>query len=82
MDCIELLQHRIQVLNDCIDRTPGNEELLMERGRLYRRTGDLRKALNDFIAVLEIDPENKEARAYADMLNEIFEYRYTEIYNM
>ncbi len=82
MDCIEILQHRIQELNESLARTPGDKELLLKRGCLYRKAGDLRKALNDFITVLEIDPENKEAKTYVDMLNEIFEFHYTEIYNM
>ena len=42
----------------------------------------MKAAMNDFIRVTEVDPDNREAGTYIEMLNSIFEYRYTEIYNM
>ncbi len=81
MDYTETLQ-KIEELSKLIEHSPQDTTLLMERGRLYKKTDNIRKALNDFIAVLEIEPGNKEAETYVHMLNAIFEFGYTEIYNL
>ena len=38
-------------------------------------------ALNDFNAVLRIDPGHKEAREFIGMIQEILSFRYKDIYN-
>lgn len=55
--------------------------LLMQRGKLYQKAGVNDKALNDFLKVSELDPENEEAREYIKMLREIFAFRYMDYYN-
>lgn len=64
-----------------IEAEPENAALYMERGKVYYKTADYGKAQNDFIKVLRITPENEEARAYVELLKEIFEYRYVDYYN-
>ena len=53
----------------------------MQRGRLLYRAGLFHRALNDFRKVRELDGTNAEADAYIEMLQEIFDFRYTDLYN-
>ncbi|TKG97177.1 hypothetical protein EYV94_01755 [Puteibacter caeruleilacunae] len=38
-------------------------------------------ALNHYNRVLDLDPENKVAKSNASMLGNIFNFRYTDLYN-
>ena len=58
-----------------------NAALYLERGKLYYRIGDFGKALNDFTRVTDIVPGHTEASGYAEMINEILDFRYKDIYN-
>lgn len=60
---------------------PENTGPLMERGRLYHRAGEFGSALNDFLRIVELDAENVEAKEYIKMINEILQFRHTDIYN-
>lgn len=59
----------------------GDAALYFERGRLHYKAGDFPSALNDFNEGLTFDAENTEAQQYVRMINEILDYRYTDIYN-
>ncbi len=72
----------IEKLTELLGSEPDNTNLLIERGKLYHQAGEHHKALNDFIRASEIAPENKEARAYINLLNNIFEYTYMEKFNV
>ena len=56
------------------------EELDRAIGLLYR-AGLFHRALNDFRKARELDGTNAEADAYIEMLQEIFDFRYTDLYN-
>lgn len=53
----------------------------MERGKLHYRLNEWGAALNDFNRVLQADDSHAEARQYAQMVREILEFRYKDIYN-
>ncbi|MCC8035008.1 MAG: nicotinate (nicotinamide) nucleotide adenylyltransferase [Rikenellaceae bacterium] len=53
----------------------------LERGKLNYKFTRYEKALNDFIRASELDPDNREAKEYIKLLDDIFEYRYTDLYN-
>lgn len=72
---------RIVLLTQAIESESSRADLLLERGICYYRSGEWGKALNDFRRVLEIDPENVEAKEFTGMAQEILSYRYTDIYN-
>lgn len=55
--------------------------LYMQRGKLYSNNGQKDKALNDFLRVLELEPDNAEAQNYITMIREIFAFRYLDYYN-
>ena len=56
-------------------------ELYAERGKLHYRLNEWGAALNDFNRVLQLDASHAEARQYAQMVQEILEFRYKDIYN-
>ena len=60
---------------------PENTELYTERGKLHYRLNEWGAALNDFNRVLQLDDSHAEARQYAQMVQEILEFRYKDIYN-
>lgn len=64
-----------------IGEEPQNAALLVERGRWYYRRNEWGKALNDFNRALGIEPCHREARQYAEQINEILAFRYKDIYN-
>lgn len=72
---------RIEALSERLAAAPHDVGLLVERGKLHYRTGAWGPALNDFNAVLRLDAGHVEARQYADMVREILEFRYKDIYN-
>ena len=59
---------------------PENTELYTERGKLHYRRNEWGAALNDFNRVLQLDDSHAEARQYAQMVQEILEFRYKDIY--
>lgn len=72
---------RIEELTARITAEPHDVGLLIARGKLHYRMGAWGPALNDFNAVLRLDPAHVEAGQYARMAQEILEFRYTDIYN-
>ena len=73
--------HRMTALNGALSNNPENTALLLERGKLHYRMNEWGAALNDFNAILRLDPENEEARQYTEMIQEILAFRYKDIYN-
>ncbi len=72
---------KLAELNTRIAEKNDDAQLLMQRGKLYQKAGVNDKALNDFLKVAELDPENEEAREYIKMLRNIFAFRYMDYYN-
>ncbi len=72
---------RILSLNAAIEQDPQNARLYLERGTCQYRSGSWGDAINDFQRCLALDPENTEAMQLKDMVYEILQYRYTDIYN-
>lgn len=72
---------RIMTLTAQLAADPENTALYIERGKLHYRMGEWGPALNDFNSVLRIDAEHVEAQQFAQMVQEILEFRYKDIYN-
>lgn len=72
---------KLAEINSCIAGKADDAQLLLQRGKLYQKAGVNDKALNDFLKVAELDPENEEAREYIKMLRKIFAFRYMDYYN-
>lgn len=71
----------IAELNKAIGENPERADLYLERGKEHFKVHNLGAALNDFMKVCEIEPECTEAQEYVVMIDEILEYRYTDIMN-
>ena len=71
----------ISVLSSAIEMSPGDYTLYMERGKLYHGKGEFDKALNDFTKAVQIKPGDSEAATYIEMIREILNYRYKDLYN-
>ena len=64
-----------------LEATPDDASLYVERGQWHYRRNEWGEALNDFNRVLQADDSHAEARQYAQMVREILEFRYKDIYN-
>lgn len=74
-------EHYFERLDNAIEEDATNVALLMERGQAYFRRNEWGKALNDFGRVLEIEPKHTEAQQLKEMIYEILQFRYTDLYN-
>lgn len=72
---------RMAALDTALEADPKHTDLLLERGRLHFRLNEWGPALNDFNAVLRLDPGRREARESVEMIQEILSFRYKDIYN-
>lgn len=72
---------QIEVISEALEKNPKDEMLYLERGKLYHQKGEFHKALNDFTKAAAINPQNKEADSYIEIIQEIFSYRYKDLYN-
>ncbi|MDR0954653.1 MAG: tetratricopeptide repeat protein [Rikenellaceae bacterium] len=72
---------QIGVLAEAIDHNPNDDTLYVERGKLYHQMGQFDKAQNDFQRAAALNPANREAESYIELIQEIFNYRYKDIYN-
>lgn len=71
----------ISELNSAIRENPESIDLHIKRGREHFKVHNFGAALNDFKKVCELEPDCVEAQEYIVMINEILEYRYTDILN-
>ena len=74
------IQELIQKINKDISNTKDNIDLLYERAKLYTKIQEQTKAINDYIAILEINPSYKDAQVRLDMLKTIVKIVNTDIY--
>lgn len=72
---------RINILTEAIERNPKDDSLYVERGKLYHQKGLFDKAQNDFQQAGALNPKNREAESYIEIIQEIFNYRHLDIYN-
>ena len=71
----------IRTLEERLAAVPDDADALLERGMLRYRRNDWGGALNDFGRVLELRPGCTEAEQMREMIYEILQYRYTDLYN-
>ncbi|MEG1622084.1 MAG: nicotinate (nicotinamide) nucleotide adenylyltransferase [Alistipes sp.] len=64
-----------------LELDPTNADLYVERGKWHYRRNDWGSALNDFNHAVRLDPEHGEAHQFVDMVQEILQFRYTDLYN-
>ena len=58
----------IEILNNVISDNPKLEKGYINSGIAYQENGEVEKAINTFKRLLEINPDNPEARFFLDQL--------------
>ena len=73
-------EEAIALLNDYITAHPEADEAWFLRGNAYRKRGDNRQALNNYLRAMELNPENPAHEAHRMLMN-ILEYYNKDVYN-
>lgn len=86
MDTVNNSASRIDELTRAIESAPTQASLYqaslyMERGKLHHQQAHYDLALNDFLRVQKLAPDNTEAQEYILLLREIFNFRNLDLYN-
>jgi len=79
MNNINEIQKNIDELSQEIEQTATVEKLI-KRAALYEQAQQPSKAMNDFLKILEMDPENKIAKTKMEMLKITMHYQNRDIY--
>ncbi len=67
---IETFKEAFFDFDKAIELAPNNPELYITRGRLHDLSNDKEKAKDDYVKVLELDPENTDVYDMTDLLKE------------
>lgn len=76
----ELIQS-LGILDKLIQREPQNSAALLLRARILYKSQKWGDAMNDFSTVLEIEPENREAKSGLEMAKGILGYFTPDMFN-
>lgn len=70
----------IRRLNAYLEHTPSSDEAYYLLGNAYRKQGEVRLALNNYLAALELNPDSPAREAH-NMLMNILNFYHTDLYN-
>lgn len=74
----------IALLQSCLERATDEEEqvkIWFELGSIYNSIADFPRALNCFNAVLHVNHDHLQARAYVEMINNVLNYYCKDLLN-
>ena len=74
------IEEAIGKLDTMLEQEPTSDEAFYLRGNAYRKLGDFQQALNNYLSAMELNPESPAREAH-DMLMEILDFYYKEMYN-
>lgn len=75
------LNEAIEMLNEIISVNPFEIQALLLRARIYYKIQQWGNAINDYCSVLEIEPENQEAKSGVEMAENILGYFTPDMFN-
>lgn len=75
------LNKAIEILNDIISVNSSEIQSLLLRARIYYKMQKWGDAMNDYCSVLEIDPDNQEAKSGIEMAKSILGYFTPDMFN-
>jgi cytochrome c-type biogenesis protein CcmH/NrfG len=75
------LSKSLKILNDLIFVNSADIQVLLLRGRIYYKMQKWGDAMNDYSSVLELDPENQEAKSGLEMAQNILGYFTPDMFN-
>lgn len=70
----------IRQLNTCLATNPSSDEAYYLLGNAYRKQGDVRLALNNYLTALALNPDSPARQAH-DMLMNILNFYHKDLYN-
>ena len=70
----------ITLLGDYLKDNPQNDEAFFLLGNAWRKKGDNRLALNNYLEAIHLNPNSPAKKAH-DMLMDILNFYYKEMYN-
>lgn len=70
----------IRLLDEYIEKHASSDEAYYLRGNAYRKKGDVRQALNNYLAAIELNPESP-ARIAHDQLISIMNFYNKDMFN-
>lgn len=71
---------RLSELSELIRSTPGDEQALIERGRLYWALGLRKEAMTDYLAAQRINPDGA-ASQLLEAADAILNFYHRDLYN-
>lgn len=74
------IENRIKQLSEDIVKSPQDDALYYERGKLYWKAGMRAEAITDFNQAVSINADSPAAD-YLKMVNEILDFYNTDLYN-
>ena len=75
------LSRSLDILNDRILSDQNDTQALQLRGRIHYKMQNWGEAMNDFSLVLELDPNNTEAKSGFEMAQNILGYFTPDMFN-
>lgn len=75
------LNKAIEILNEIISVNSSEIQSLLLRARIYYKMQKWGDAMNDYCSVLEIDPDNQEAKSGIEMAKSILGYFTPDMFN-
>lgn len=76
------IEDAIECFTACIDNNDQTEEAYFQRSLAFMKTNSFSNAMNDLIALLEINPSNGAAKSKLEMIKTILDYRYIDRLNV
>ncbi|MCD7978129.1 MAG: tetratricopeptide repeat protein [Tannerellaceae bacterium] len=70
----------IQLLNELIENNKTNDEAYYLRGNAYRKTGNFKEALTNYLVAIELNPDSPAVQAH-HMLMDILNFYNKDLYN-
>lgn len=70
----------LRLLDEYIKKNASDDEAFYLRGNVYRKTSDIRQALNNYLKAIELNPDSPAQIAY-DAQIRILEFYNKDMYN-
>jgi len=71
----------LDMVNKIVGNDPGNGDAFLLRARIHYKMQKWGNAINDYCSVLEIEPENQEAKSGIEMAKGILGYFTPDMFN-
>jgi nicotinate-nucleotide adenylyltransferase len=75
------LTESLEMVNEIILSNKGNRDAFLLRGRIHYKMQNWGASMNDYCSVLELDPDNQEAKSGIEMAKSILGYFTPDMFN-